>query len=313
MTGPAGVKLRGSFVVVITPFDGAGRVDLGGLREWVEFHAAHGTSALLIMGSTGEASMLTLEERQSIIRAATAWKRPGMPLYFGCSGGSTQATIDLVRYAGAHGADGAIITVPSYVCPSQGDAIDFYRAVADASSIPLGIYNNPERVKTDLSPEAVLLLARHPNIVILKEASSAVSHIAALAAGREREGVDLSLMCCDSPHLGLVIPLMALGGEGTANMTGNIAPQEMATISKPWESFDDALACRRQYLRLLPLLQFTYSAVNPVPVKSLAGAMGMPAGAPRLPLQPLPPDAIRSGVRLVQELGLADKYGYRVD
>lgn len=307
----AKVRLEGSFVALITPFDSAGRVDLGGLRAWVEFHAAHGSSAVLIMGSTGEASLLSLEERRAIISAASAWTRPDMPIYVGCTAGSTEATINLVRHAGAAGVDGVIVTVPAYACPSVGEAVDFYRAVADAAEIPVGIYNNPERVKTDLPSDAVLLLARHPRIVILKEASPAVSHIAAIAAGRQREGVELSLMCCDSPNLGLVIPVMALGGQGTANVTGNLAPHEMAVISRPWRSFDDALACRSEYLRLLPLLQFAYSAINPVPIKSLAEALGMPAGRPRLPLQPLPDTAVKAALRLMKELDLIDRYGFR--
>lgn len=301
------VKLEGSFVAAITPFDDDGSVDIAGFRTWIEFHQQHGTSALLIMGSTGEVSLLSYEERRRIIVETARFKQPDMPLYYGCTGTSTESTAEMVRFAAQAGADGAILTVPSYVCPSVGDAIEYFLTVADASEIPLGIYNNPTRVKTDLPADVIVRLAEHPNIVILKEASSRVAQISEVAAAK----VDLAIMCCDSPNLGLVMPVMSLGGQGTANMTGNIAPEEMAIISKPWTSFADATACREEYLRLLPLMQFTYSAINPVPVKSLARALGMPAGDLRRPLRPLSEDAVRWGVRICRESGLVEKYGYR--
>ncbi len=303
MTKP---RLEGSFVAAITPFDRDGSVDFEGFRTWIEFHHANGTSALLIMGSTGEVSLLSLEERRAIIRATAKLKRADMPLYYGCTANSTETTIEMVRYAAAEGADGAILTVPSYIAPPVEDAVRYYLEVADSSDIPIGIYNNPTRVKTDLDADAVIRLAAHPNIVVLKEATSRVAQIADVAAA----GAEIALMCCDSPNLGLVMPVMSLGGQGTANMTGNIAPQEMAAMSVPWRSFEDAERCRETYLKLLPLLKFTYSAVNPIPVKSLAKALGMPAGELRRPYQGLDAEALGHGLRIVEELGLAEKYGY---
>ncbi len=303
MTKP---RLEGSFVAAITPFDRDGSVDFEGFRTWIDFHHANGTSALLIMGSTGEVSLLSLEERRAIIRATAKLKRADMPLYYGCTANSTETTIEMVRYAAAEGADGAILTVPSYIAPPVEDAVRYYLEVADSSDIPIGIYNNPTRVKTDLDADAVIRLAAHPNIVVLKEATSRVAQIADVAAA----GAEIALMCCDSPNLGLVMPVMSLGGQGTANMTGNIAPQEMAALSAPWRTFEDAERCRETYLRLLPLLKFTYSAVNPIPVKSLAKALGMPAGELRRPYQGLDGEALGRGLRIVAELGLAEKYGY---
>jgi 4-hydroxy-tetrahydrodipicolinate synthase len=122
----------------------------------------------------------------------------------------------------------------------------------------------------------------------------------------------MALMCCDSPHLGVVPAVMALGGQGTANMTGNIAPAEMAVISRPWESYADAVAFRETYLRLLPLIQFTYSKVNPVPVKSLARVLGLPAGELRRPYRGLSGRALREGVEIVRRLGLDTRYGYTI-
>lgn len=141
-----------------------------------------------------------------------------------------------------------------------------------------------------------------------KESTARVAQVAQVLAGRP----DVSVMCCDSPGLGLVVPTMALGGQGTANMTGNVAPAETAVISTPWRSAADAQAFRTMYLCLLPLLHFTYSAINPVPVKSLMKALGLPAGSLRRPLRALEGAALAGGLEIVRGLGLDRRYGYKV-
>ena len=299
-------RLSGSFVALITPFNRDGSVDYAGFRTLLDFQRENGTSAVLIMGSSGEVSMLTPEERHRIVRETVRHKTDDMPLFYGCTGPSTEATIDYVSQAAAEGADGAIIAAPAYICAANEDIVHFFLKVADASPIPIGIYNNPPRVKTDLKAAEILRLAEHPNIVINKESTARVAQVAQLCAAKP----DISLMCCCSPNLGLVVPLMALGGDGTANMTGNIIPAEMAVISKPWQSFEDALACRRAWLDCLPMLHFAYSATNPVPIKSLMAAVGLPAGPLREPLRPYTGEALQQGLDSVRELGLDQKYGY---
>jgi 4-hydroxy-tetrahydrodipicolinate synthase len=163
-------------------------------------------------------------------------------------------------------------------------------------------------VKSDLHWDNLLRIFKHPNYVVHKESTARVGQVAQVLAGAPR----VSVMCCDSPNLGLVVPTMSLGGHGTANMTGNIAPRELATISAPWTSYKEAEAFKTTYLRTLPLLHFTYSAINPVAVKSLMKALGMPAGDLRKPLTGLAADAVAKGVRIVQELGLDKTYGYKV-
>jgi 4-hydroxy-tetrahydrodipicolinate synthase len=300
--------LTGSFVALITPFADDGSVDIEGFGKLIEFQALNGTSAVLIMGSTGEVSLLSKEERHRVIAETVPFKRFGLPLFYGCTANNTRATIAMVKFAATQGADGAIITAPSYIYAPVDAAVAYFLEVADASPIPVGIYNNPIRVGTDLPADAIIRLAEHPNIVIDKEARARPGQIAQiLAAGRE-----LSLMCCDSPNLGLVPAVMSLGGHGTANMTGNIAPGELATISTPWKSYREAEAFKETYLRLLPLLHFTYSAINPVAVKSLMKAVGLPAGDLRRPLRGLEGDALARGVRIVRDLGLDKRYGYKL-
>lgn len=301
--------LTGSFVALITPFQDDGSVDIDGFQKLIEFQWANQTSALLIMGSTGEVSLLTRAEREKIIAATVAHRKPGKPIFFGCTGNNTSETISMVNFAAGKGADGAIITVPSYIHAPVNAAVQYYLEVADASPIPVGIYNNPTRVGTDLPAEAIVQLAEHPNIIIDKEAMARPGQISQILAAQK----EISLMCCDSPNLGLVPAVMALGGHGTANMTGNIAPREMAVISKPWQSFEDIAAFRETYLKLLPLIRFNYSRVNPVPVKSLAKAIGLPAGDLRRPYLNMSTEALGSGLRIVQGLGLDEIYSYRID
>jgi 4-hydroxy-tetrahydrodipicolinate synthase len=163
-------------------------------------------------------------------------------------------------------------------------------------------------VKTDLHWDNLLRLFRHPNYVVHKESTTRVGQVAQILAAKP----DVAVMCCDSPNLGLVVPTMSLGGHGTANMTGNIAPAEMATISTPWQGYAEAEGFKDAYLRLLPLLHFTYSAINPVAVKSLMKAIGLPVGELRRPLRGLEGDALAKGVRIVKELGLDKKYGFKI-
>ena len=301
-------KIQGSFVALITPMNADSSVDFEGFRTLLEFQEKNRTAAVLIMGSTGEVSMLTPDERRQIISETIKMKTGKMEFWYGCSGPSTEQTIGYVEFAGVEGADGAIIAAPPYICASEEDITEYFLEVADASPIPIGIYNNPPRVKTDLPHTAILRLAEHPNIQINKESTSRVGQIAQTIAGKP----DMSLMCCDSPTLGLVVPLMALGGDGTANMSGNLIPQEMALISTPWAGWEDAMACRETWLTSLPMLHFTYSVINPVAVKSLMGAVGLPAGPLRKPLKPLAPDPLAKGLSICRDLGLDRKYGYNL-
>ena len=303
----AKLKIAGSFVALITPFNKDGSVDFEAFRTLLGFQQAHGTSAVLIMGSTGEVSMLSQQERQRIIVETARMKVGGMKLFYGCTGNNTQTTIDYLEFAQANGADGAILAAPSYICASEADIEAYFLEVADATDLPLGIYNNPPRVKSDLHWDQLLRIFKHPNYVVHKESTTRVGQVAQVLAGRP----DVAVMCCDSPNLGLVVPTMSLGGHGTANMSGNVAPAEMALLSRPWSQPEVSVSFRETYLDLLPLLHFAYSASNPVAIKSLMKALGLPAGELRKPLTGLQGEALAKGLRAVRALGLDRKYGWR--
>src|SRR5947208_11047645 len=263
--------LTGSFVALITPFNRDGAVDLDAFRTLLKFQEDNGASAVLIMGSTGETSMLAAEEKREIIVETAKMKTPRMPIFFGCTGNNTEATIANVRFAKANGADGAILAAPAYICAPESDIERFFLEVADATDLPLGIYNNPPRVKSDLHWEHLLRIFQHPNYVVHKESTARVGQVAQVLAGKP----DVSVRCRDSCNLSLVVPSMSASCHGTANMTGNIAPAELATISTPWTSYVEAENFKTTYLKLLPLLHFTYSAINPVAVKSRMKSLGL--------------------------------------
>ena len=304
----AKMRIEGSFVATVTPFNEDGKVDFGAFRSLLAFQEQHGTKAVLFMGSTGEPTLLTPEEKKQVLVETAKMKTGKMKFFYGCTGNTTEQVIENVRFAKANGADGAIIAAPPYICGPEDDIEGFYMEVADATDLPLGIYNNPPRVKTDLHWDHLLRLFRHPNYVIHKESTTRVGQVAQILAAKP----DVTVMCCDSPNLGLVVPTMSLGGHGTANMGGNVIPAEMATISTPWKSYQEAEAFKATYLRMLPILHFNYSAINPVAVKSLMRALGMPVGALRKPLRNIEGEALARGVRYVQELGLDKQYGYKV-
>ncbi|KAA9383416.1 4-hydroxy-tetrahydrodipicolinate synthase [Neorhizobium galegae] len=304
----AAPRITGSFVALITPFDKSGAVDMGAFRALLSFHEENGTSAVLIMGSTGEVSMLSADEKKKIIVETSKMKTAKMPIFFGCTGNNTDVTIENVKFAKDNGADGAILAAPAYICAPEADIEAYFLEIADATDLPLGLYNNPPRVKSDLHWDHLLRIFKHPNYVIHKESTARVGQVAQVLAARP----DVSVMCCDSPNLGLVVPTMSLGGHGTANMGGNIAPAEVAVMSRPWTSYVEAEGFRDTYLNLLPLLHYNYSAINPVAVKSLMKAVGLPAGELRRPLTGLEGEALAKGIRIVQDLGLDKKYGWKL-
>ncbi|MGV8937398.1 MAG: dihydrodipicolinate synthase family protein [Allorhizobium sp.] len=303
------IKPKGSFVALVTPMNQDGTIDYEGFRTLLNWHNENGTEAVLIMGSTGEVSMLSADERKKIISETAKMKPGNMLMYYGITGNNTATTIDYARYAKAEGADGAILAAPAYICADNDAITDYAMEVLDSTDLAMGFYNNPPRVKTDLHWTDILKLAEHPNMVVLKESTTRVGQVAQVCAAKP----DIAIMCCCSPNLGLVIPTMALGGHGTANMTGNIIPREMAVISKEWETGEDAFNCREAWLTNLPMLHFAYSAVNPVAIKTLMRVLGMPSGPLRKPLQPIDGAKLQAGIQAFEKLGLTEKYGFKVD
>jgi len=298
---------EGSWVALITPFDAKGKLDMDGFNRLIDFQAANGTAGLLLMGSTGEPTSLSQEERKEIISAMAPYCQGKIPAFFGVTCGSTDATIELAQFAQEKGADGIMLVVPPYIAPPQSGVYGFLKSVCKSVDIAVAVYNNPARVIVNIDPITIVkLLEECPNLVADKEA---VPNVAQLASVMEGTGGRLRLLCCDAPNYALVIPTLGMGGHGTANVTGNVAPREMATLSKPWRSWKDVIKGRELYFKYLPLMEAAYSATNPVAIKAIVKLMGLPSGDPRPPLPKIEGEKLRPLEDLIRRFRLKENYG----
>ena len=300
------IRPTGSWVALITPFTEDDAVDVAGFQRLIDFHVLHGTDGLLLCGSTGEPSLLTTEEKRAIFDQVLPHARDRIPVFVGTTCGTTAETVELSRYAHGAGADGLLLVVPPYSRPPQEAIYQHFRTVAEAVDLPTAIYNNPSRVGVNIDAETIIRLAEIPNIVADKEA---IPDVAQLAAIMQAVGDRLHLLCCDYPGYSLILPTLALGGHGSANVTGNIIPEEMAAMARPWQTFEDLQRSRELYFRYLPLLKMMYSLSSPVPVKAAVGLLGLPAGRVRRPLPDLAPDHVEKLESLLVSMGVMEKYG----
>jgi 4-hydroxy-tetrahydrodipicolinate synthase len=294
-------EMTGSWVALITPYTEDDRIDVAGFHRLIDFHAAHGTDGLILCGSTGEPSLLTTAEKQQIFDQVLPHARGKIPVFVGTTCGSTAETVELSGYAAQAGAGGLLLIVPPYAQPPQDAIYRHFRTVAETVDLPVAIYNNPSRVGVNIDADTVIRLAEVPNIVADKEAMPNVGQLAAI---RRAVGDRLHLLCCDYPGYGLILPTLAMGGHGTANVAGNVIPAQMAEMSRPWRTFEDVERCRALYFRYLPLLSAMYSLSNPVPVKAAVGLLGLPAGPVRPPLPAMNPDKLSALDNLLVELGV---------
>jgi 4-hydroxy-tetrahydrodipicolinate synthase len=303
------LKPSGSWVAVPTPFDAGDNVDHEGFCRIIEFHVKHGTSALLVMGSTGETTLLSMDEKRAIIRRVAGYSKGRIPVFFGATCATTSETVALSRYAEECGADGVLFVVPPYLRPPQEAVFQFLKTAMQSVNVPTAIYNNPARTAVNIEPATIKRLCDEcPNFVADKEAMASVQQLAeviSLTRGR------INVLCCDYPAYSIAIPTLGLGGHGTANIGGNIIPEEMAAMSKPWETFEDVETARRVFFKYYRLVSLLYHVTNPVAVKAAMTILGMPSGKPRLPLPEMEPSKLDELRRVMDELGVIAKYAAR--
>ena len=298
---------EGSWVALITPFDKNGKLDIKGFKRLVDFQAANETSGLLLMGSTGEPTSLSQEEKKEIISEMAPYCQRRIPVFFGVTCGSTAATIELAQFAQEKEADGIMLVVPPYIAPPQIAVYGFLKSVCQSVDIAVAVYNNPARVIVNIDPPTIVRLAEEcPNLVADKEAVPSVSQLASVMEGTKGR---LRLLCCDAPNYALTIPTLGMGGHGTANVTGNVAPREMAELSRPWRSWEDVVKGRELYFEYLPLMEAAYSATNPVAIKAMVKLMGLPSGDPRPPLPRMEGDKLKPLEDVISRFVLTRKYG----
>jgi len=301
-------NVEGSWPAVVTPFDENDEVNYDVLRQLVGFQAENHSTGLLLMGSTGEAILLTADERKKIIDTVLDEARGKIPVMVGVAAMTTKQTIENAKYAKDAGADLGLIVQPPYIKPKQSSLYKYFKDVADAVDIPLAIYNNPERCGVNIEPETIARLARHENIVAIKEAGPnpyGVMRTVELTRG------EFNVLCCDCAFYALIPVVMASGGKGTSNVTGSLCPREIAIISKPWTNYEDVTNMREALYKYLPLIRMMYSETNPVPLKYAMNLVGADVGKPRKPLMELSEQNQNTMRQTMERLGVLDEDSYQ--
>jgi len=300
-------KPTGSWVAMPTPFTPDDSIDFKGFEVLIERQIRYGTSQLFVLGSCGETSLLTIEEKKSIVKEVVKMTKGRIPVFFNGSANTTQGSVEFARYIEESGADGVIFTIPPYVLVPQNAAYEHLDTCMKAISIPCGIYNNPSRLGVHVEPETIAKLSEeNKNFIVDKEA---MPNVKQLVQVKRLCGDKVNILCCDYPNYSIVIPTLAIGGNGTANIGGNIIPEEVATFSRPWDSMEKMETCRALYFKYFPLLQALYQFSNPIVIKAALKILKLPGGHLRKPYLDLKGQKYEELAALMTELGVIEKYG----
>ncbi len=267
---------------MVTPMTAAGEIDLQAWEGLLRWHAQQGTDAVVVVGTTGESPTVTLAEAGELVRRAVMVLGDQVPVIAGTGTNSTASTIERTRALAAAGAQAALVVTPYYNKPTQEGLYQHFRAVADASPIPIILYNVPSRTGVDLQPDTVVRLASHPRILGVKESTGSLARVEELVA---RCGDDLEIYSGEDP---IAVQSIAAGARGLISVTANVAPalmHEMCTHAlagrlEEAEAIDD---------RLQGLHRALFTESNPIPVKWAVAELGRIPSGLRLPLTPLSP------------------------
>ena len=269
----------GAATAIVTPLTENG-IDYEQFGRLIEWQIEQGIDAIVAVGTTGEGSTLTDEEHRDAIRFCVDKVAGRVPVIAGTGSNDAAYAIDLTRFACEVGADAVLLVTPYYNKATQNGLVEFFRAIADASTKPCILYNVPSRTGCNLLPETVLKLADHPNIVAIKEASGNISQIAELA---HLVGDKIDIYSGNDDQ---IVPVLSLGGKGVISVLSNIMPKATSDMCKLYLEGKTAESCRLQ-LDLLPLVNALFCEVNPIPVKAAVSAMGFCENYLRLPLTPM--------------------------
>lgn len=266
----------GSGVAIVTPFTKE-TVDLPVLGRLLDFQLENGTDAVIVCGTTGEASTMSYHERMRTIEFCVEHVNGRVPVIAGSGSNATENAMTLSRDAERAGADGLLLVTPYYNKASQSGLICHYLAVADAVQIPMILYDVPSRTGVTMAPETYAELAKHPNINGVKEASG---NLGAIQRTRNLCPEDFFIWSGNDDE---TVPICALGGKGVISVVANILPAEMHTLVKLCMDNDFAQAGTLQ-LALKDFCDAMFCDVNPIPVKTALGLLGWEVGSLRLPL-----------------------------
>jgi 4-hydroxy-tetrahydrodipicolinate synthase len=271
---------RGTYTALVTPFRGDA-IDIDAFERLIEAQIAGGVRGIVPVGTTGESPTLSHDERRQVIELAVKVARGRCQVIAGTGSNSTRDTIAHTREAQEIGADGALVVAPYYNKPSQEGLFRHFEAVAQASPLPIVLYNIPGRCAVDIAADTVVRLARAcPTIIAIKEASGSVDRVSELVA-RVPDGFNV-LSGDDS----LTLPFLAVGAVGVVSVASNLFPAEISELVSAFLDGDMAKA-QRLHRRFLPLFKDLFIEPNPVPAKTVLAWRGEMAATCRLPLVPM--------------------------
>ena len=283
----------GAGVALITPMNEDGSVNYSKLKEILEYQIAHKTDAIIICGTTGEASTLSDEEHLECIRYTCEVVNGRIPVIAGTGSNCTQSAIELSKKAEESGADGLLLVTPYYNKATQNGLKAHYKAIAEAVSIPIILYNVPSRTGTKMAPQTVVdLCSEVPNIVGVKDATGDISEVAELLSLADGK-VDLY-----SGNDDQIVPVLSLGGKGVISVLSNILPEETHNMVESYLQ-GDVEKSRELQLQYFDLVKALFCEVNPIPVKKAMNLMGMQVGGLRLPLTEMEE---QNAARLAEEM-----------
>ncbi|MDR0578663.1 MAG: 4-hydroxy-tetrahydrodipicolinate synthase [Candidatus Accumulibacter sp.] len=291
--------ITGSIVAIVTPMHEDGSLDLPCLRRLIDFQIREGTNAIVIVGTTGESPTVDVEEHQELIRVAVEHAAGRIPVIAGTGANSTREAVEMTLFAKKVGADAALSVVPYYNKPTQEGLYRHFKAVAEAVDIPLIVYNVPGRTVADLSTETALRLARIPNVVGIKDATSNMDRGAELINRAPR---GFSVYSGDDAT---ACALMLLGGKGNISVVANAAPRLVSDMCAAALA-GDAVRARELNFRMSGLSRQLFCEANPIPVKWACQQLGLIEAGIRLPLTPLSPECherVRAAMRQAGLLG----------
>ena len=270
---------RGIATAMVTPMTATG-VDYDALARFIDFQLEEGINALVAVGTTGESATLTPQERKEVIRFTVERVAGRVPVIAGTGTNNTQHVLEFTKSACDDGADAVLVVTPYYNKAPQAGLIAHFTAVADASDKPVILYNVPSRTGCNLLPDTVAVLAKHPNIAAIKEASGNMGQVVELAA---KCGEDIAIY---SGEDGITLPILSMGGQGCISVASNVVPRTMVSLADTFFRGDVAEAARMQR-ELWPLIHLLFCEVNPIPAKAAVSAMGYGQEHIRLPLTPM--------------------------
>ncbi|QNY10304.1 4-hydroxy-tetrahydrodipicolinate synthase [Acinetobacter seifertii] len=272
--------IQGSIVAIVTPMLKDGGVDWKGLEKLVEWHIEQGTNSIVAVGTTGEASTLSMEEHTQVIKEIIRVANKRIPIIAGTGANSTREAIELTKAAKDLGADAALLVTPYYNKPTQEGLFQHYKAVTEAVELPLILYNVPGRTGVDLSNDTAVRLAEIPNIVGIKDATGDVPRGKALIDALNGK------MAVYSGDDETAWELMLLGADGNISVTANIAPKAMSEVCAVAIAKDEPQA-KTLNNKIANLHNILFCESNPIPVKWALHEMGLIDTGIRLPLTPL--------------------------